>query len=50
MAKQIRTYILFPYQLVRDHRTGVETADVKAVLDGDLDIFLEAQLRMRVRQ
>ena len=42
---QIRTYVLYPYTLVRDHRTGVETADAKAVLDGEIDEFIEAGIR-----
>lgn len=41
---QIRSYVLFPYRLVRDHRTGCETHDVDAVLDGRLDAFVHAFL------
>jgi len=41
---QIRSYVLFPYRLVRDHRTGFETHDVEAVLDGRLDGFVHAFL------
>jgi peptide chain release factor 2 len=41
---QIRSYILFPYQLVKDHRTGYEVKDVERVLDGDLDGFIYAYL------
>lgn len=44
---QARTYVLEPYQLVKDHRTGHETAKAKQVLDGDLDGFVEAFLRRR---
>lgn len=41
---QIRSYVLHPYQMIKDQRTGVETTQSQAVLDGDLDLFLEAAL------
>lgn len=41
MRKPVRSYILHPYQAVKDYRTGIETGDVNAVLDGDIDLFFE---------
>ena len=45
---QIRSYVLQPYQMVKDLRTGVETSNTQAVLDGDLDDFMAAALAARV--
>jgi len=47
-GSQIRNYVLYPYQLVKDVRTGVETGDVQGVLDGDLDDFVVGFHRWRV--
>ena len=44
-GSQIRSYVFMPYTMVKDHRTGYETGNVNAVMDGDLDGFINAYLK-----
>ncbi len=46
-GSQIRSYVLHPYQLVKDHRTNLEVGNIEAVLDGDLDALISAELHRR---
>jgi len=47
-GNQIRSYILQPYQMAKDHRTGIEVGDVNSVLEGNIDRFLRETLKIRV--
>ncbi|MEI6597351.1 MAG: peptide chain release factor 2, partial [bacterium] len=44
------SYVMQPYQMVKDHRTEFETSDIQKVLDGDLDGFMEAYLRSQKKK
>ena len=44
-GSQIRSYVFHPYSMVKDHRTGIETSNTQAVMDGDIDKFIEAYLK-----
>ena len=46
-GSQIRSYVLNPYQMVKDHRTNVEEGNVQKVLDGELDPYMEAYLKLK---
>jgi peptide chain release factor 2 len=49
-GSQIRSYVLHPYQMVKDHRTGYETGNTSAVLDGDIDALINSYLQWKARR
>lgn len=44
-GSQIRSYVLHPYSLIKDSRTGIETSNVDKILDGDINLFIEGYLK-----
>jgi peptide chain release factor 2 len=48
-GSQIRSYIFHPYSLVKDHRTNTEVGNVQAVMDGEIDVFIDAYLRSKLK-
>lgn len=47
-GSQIRSYVFHPYSMIKDHRTSAETGNTQAVMDGDLDLFIDAYLRLKL--
>ena len=48
-GSQIRSYVFHPYSMAKDHRTGCETGNINAVMDGDIDNFINAYLVMQAK-
>ena len=49
-GSQIRSYIMHPYSMVKDHRTGCESGNVNAIMDGEIDSFIEAYLKSNIKK
>ncbi|MCQ9208748.1 MAG: peptide chain release factor 2, partial [Omnitrophica bacterium] len=49
-GSQIRSYVLHPYTMVKDHRTNLEKGNASAVMDGDIDEFIEAYLKWKLKK
>lgn len=47
-GSQIRSYVFCPYTMVKDHRTNYETGNVDAVMDGEIDRFIESYLKLKI--
>jgi peptide chain release factor 2 len=47
-GSQIRSYVFQPYTMVKDHRTGAEVGNVQAVMDGDIDVFINEELKQKI--
>ncbi|MCK5156849.1 MAG: peptide chain release factor 2, partial [Spirochaetales bacterium] len=48
-GNQIRSYVFQPYTMIKDHRTSVQSGNIQAVMDGDVDIFIEAYLKWKMK-
>lgn len=48
-GSQIRSYVFCPYTMVKDHRTGYEVGNVEAVMDGEIDDFIESYLKYNIK-
>ena len=49
-GSQIRSYVFHPYRMVKDHRTGYEVGNTEAVMNGDIDSFIDAYLKMNAKE